>query len=139
MFTNQNKYLAQIIVKGVGGNFDPIILFYTLLTKHTNKLRYFYTQDAKDAEACLNAIKTGLISQSEKVVGLTLDLFGGLGNIYSWFTTGETTSCATTLFLGVKRHPQLKARFWKLLLQIIKNEEISFFTKNYHTSFQSAV
>lgn len=73
------------------------------------------------------------------MVGLSLELFGGLGNIYSWFTTVETSSCASTYFLGLKRHPQLKTRFWKLLLQIIKKEELSFFTKCYSGSFQSAV
>jgi hypothetical protein len=62
-------------------------------------------------------VKPGLISKSEKVVGLAIDLFGKLGNIYSWFT-GEGM-CSTTFFLGVKRHPSLKQRFWKLLLQII--------------------
>ena len=38
LFTNQTKYLAHIIVKGVNENFDPIILFYSLLNKHHQKL-----------------------------------------------------------------------------------------------------
>jgi hypothetical protein len=42
LFTNQNKYLAHIIVKGLNENFSPIILFYSLLNKHSKKLRDFY-------------------------------------------------------------------------------------------------
>lgn len=49
LFTNQNKYLAHIIVKGVNENFDSIILFYSLLNKHAHKLKSFYDQDSRDA------------------------------------------------------------------------------------------
>jgi len=42
LFTNQNKYLAHIIVKGVNESFDPVILFYSLLNKHSEKLKKFY-------------------------------------------------------------------------------------------------
>ena len=39
LFTNQNKYLAHIIVKGVNDEYGGIILFYTLLNKHSKKLK----------------------------------------------------------------------------------------------------
>ena len=64
LFTNQNKYLAHIIVKGLNENFSPIILFYSLLNKHSKKLRDFYEQDSRDAEACLLALKPGFISKN---------------------------------------------------------------------------
>lgn len=67
LFTNQNKYLAHVIVKGVNDNFDSIILFYSLLNKHANKLKSFYEHDSRDAEACLYALKPGFISKNEKV------------------------------------------------------------------------
>lgn len=67
LFTNQNKYLAHIIVKGLNDNFDAIILFYSLLNKHSNKLKLFYEQDNRDAEACLYALKPGFISKNQKV------------------------------------------------------------------------
>ena len=35
LFTNQNKYLAHIIVKGLNDDFSAIVLFYTLLHKHS--------------------------------------------------------------------------------------------------------
>jgi hypothetical protein len=54
------------------------------------------------------------------VAGLAIELFGKLGSIYAWFV-GEG-KCAVTFFLGLKRHPALRQRFWELLLLIIKEE-----------------
>lgn len=107
LFTNQNKYLAHLIVKGLNDNFDPIILFYSLLNKHAAKLKFFHDQDPRDAEACLYALKPGFISKSQKVAELSLDLFGKLGNIYEWFIS-EDSKCAGTFLLGVKRHQALR-------------------------------
>lgn len=119
LFTNQNKYLAHIIVKGVTDNFDSIILFYSLLNKHAKKLKAFYEEDSHDAEACLYALKPGFISKNQKVAELTLELFGQLGDIYQWFV-GEEGKCAGTLLLGLKRHPSLRELYWHLLLEIIE-------------------
>ena len=85
LFTNQNKFLAHIIVKGLNDNYDPIILFYSLLNKHAQKLKNFHDQAPRDAEACLYALKPGFISKSQKVAELTLQLFGKLGSVYEWF------------------------------------------------------
>lgn len=49
LFTNQNKYLAHIIVKGLNDSFDSIVLFYSLLIKHARKLRTFHEEDPRDA------------------------------------------------------------------------------------------
>ena len=81
LFTNQNKYLAHIIVKGLNDNYEPIILLYTLLNKHALKLKEFHEQDARDAEACLYAIKPGFISKNQQVAELSLELFSKLGNL----------------------------------------------------------
>lgn len=119
LFTNQNKYLAHIIVKGLNQNFSPIILFYSLLNKHSKKLRDFYEQDSRDAEACLLALKPGFISKSEQVSELTIELFGKLGNIYGWFIS-EDSKCSSTLLLGLKRHQNLRENYWSLLTQLIQ-------------------
>lgn len=39
LFTNQNKYLAHLIVKGINEDFTGVILFYTLLNKYSKKLK----------------------------------------------------------------------------------------------------
>jgi hypothetical protein len=72
LFTNQNKLLSHIIVRGVNDNFEPIVLFYSLLNKHAHKLRHFQELDSRDAESCLFAIKTGFVSKSERVAGLAI-------------------------------------------------------------------
>lgn len=88
-------------------SFDSIILFYSLLNKHAKKLKTFYEEDSRDAEACLYALKPGFISKNQKVAELALELFGQLGNIYQWFV-GEEGKCVGTLLLGLKRHPSLR-------------------------------
>ena len=42
LFTNQNKYLAHVIAKGINEDFTGIIIFYTLLNKHDKKLKKLY-------------------------------------------------------------------------------------------------
>lgn len=78
LFTNQNKYLAHIIVKGINDNFDPIILFYSLLLKHAEKLKSLLKLSPNDANACLYAIKPGFLSKSQAVSELTLEVFSKL-------------------------------------------------------------
>lgn len=56
-------------------------------------------------------------------------------NIYKWFIS-EEGKCSGTLLLGIKRHVQLRDHFWKLLLSIIKGEEVEYFTTHYGPSFQ---
>jgi hypothetical protein len=137
LFTNQNKYLAQIIVKGINDSFDPIILFYSLLNKHSDKLKFFHSQDNRDSEACLYAIKPGFISKNQKVAELTLELFGKLDNVYGWFVS-EDSKVTGTYLLGTKRHPVLRELYWRLLLEIIEGQEVEFFTEHYPKSFQTA-
>jgi hypothetical protein len=85
------------------------------LNKYSNKLKVFYEQDSRDAEACLYALKPGFISKSQKVAELSIELFGKLGNIYQWFA-GDESKCSGTLLLGLKRHPDLRDVYWGLLL-----------------------
>lgn len=123
LFTNQNKYLAHLIVKGINDNFDGVILFYSLLQKHLKKLKYFCESDPRDAESCLYAIKPGMISKNQKVAELSIDIFNSMKNVYDWFIS-ETGRGSTTLFLGIKRHPSLTSLYWDLLLKIIQDDYI---------------
>ena len=82
LFTNQNKYLAHIIAKGVNEDFTGIILFYTLLNKHETKIKKLYQSNQKDTESMLYAIKPGFISKNDKVAELTIQIFSKLSNIY---------------------------------------------------------
>lgn len=67
LFTNQNKYLAHLVVKGVNEHFDGVKLFYKLLNKYYKKLKSFIDSDPKDAHSCFYAIKPGFISKDENV------------------------------------------------------------------------
>jgi hypothetical protein len=135
LFTNQNKYLAHLLVKGVNDNFEGVVLFYSLLNKHKGRFREFIENDPKDAESLLYAVKPGLISKSVKVAELSLDLFQGLPRVYDWFV-GDTGRGSATLALGIKRHPYLTDRYCDLLLEIVRNEEVEFFTNHFQSSFR---
>ena len=67
LFTNQNKYLAHIIVKGVNEDFSGMLLFYSLLNKHSRKFKSFCEDNPDDAHSCLYAIKPGFISKMAKI------------------------------------------------------------------------
>jgi hypothetical protein len=119
LFTNQNKYLAHLIVKGINDNFEGVQLFYSLLLKHLKKLKQFCDNDIRDAESCLYAIKPGMISKSQRVAEMTIEIFTAMKDIYGWFVSDNGRG-SNTLMLGIKRHPQLAPQFWDLLLKIIQ-------------------
>lgn len=123
LFTNQNKYLAHIIVKGVNDNFDPIILFYSLLNKHHKKLVSLLSASEKDAAACLYAIKPGFMSKSDRVAELTLELFGTLENSYSWFVSIDS-KCINSFLLGYTRHINLRSVFWNSLINLVSKHVV---------------
>jgi|JI9StandDraft_2_1071091.scaffolds.fasta_scaffold158127_1 hypothetical protein len=110
LFTNQNKYLAHLLVKGINDSFEGVVLFYSLLIKHKSKLKEYLEKDPRDAESLLYAVKPGLISKSFKVAELAIELFKGLSKTYDWFIS-ETGRGAATVCLGVKRHPQLANKY----------------------------
>jgi len=49
LFTNQNKYLAHLFVKGINDGFEGVVLFYSLLMKHESKLKEFLERDPRDS------------------------------------------------------------------------------------------
>lgn len=84
LFTNQNKYLAHVIAKGVKGDFRPIINFYESLRAHIPKIKSLFESDPKSEGFTLYALKPGLVSKSPEVVLLTIDLFQQF-DMYEWF------------------------------------------------------
>ena len=92
-------------------DFTGVRLFYNLLNKNAKKLKSFIENDLKDAESCLFAIKAGFISKDPQVAVLTVELFSKLGKIYHWLVDDHTKG-ASTILLGVKRHPYLNAKIW---------------------------
>lgn len=92
-------------------------------------------RDPKDAESLLYAVKPGLISKSPKVAELSIELFRSIQKIYGWFVS-ETGRGAATVCLGVKRHPQLAGKYNELMLGIIQNEEMDFFSNHFRNCFR---
>lgn len=134
LFTNQNKYLAHLIAKGLKGDFTPIIKFYEDLKDHVPKMKSLFENDSKSEAFTLYALKPGLVSKSPEVVQLTIDLFKEF-EIYEWFI-GES-KCLLTLLLGVKRHPDLNYSYVDLLVKITEDNFADFITNIYKTQFET--
>lgn len=75
LFTNQNKYLAHVIAKGLKGEFSQIISFYQELQKYIAKLKTMFESDPKSQGFTLYALKPGLVSKNKEVVLETINLF----------------------------------------------------------------
>ena len=99
------------------------MLFYTLLNKHAAKFKNFVESNPQDAESTLYAVKPGFISKSPEVAQLTITLFKNLKkNVYEWFV-GESRG-ASTMLLGIKRHPHFRYEIWDLMSDIAKDNDI---------------
>ena len=96
LFTNQNKYLAHLMVKGINETFEGVQLFYGLLLKHAGKFKEFTAGDPRDAESLLYAIKPGLISKDQRVAELAIQVFGTVSNVYFWLVSETSRGCRLT-------------------------------------------
>jgi hypothetical protein len=74
LLTNSNQYLLHSVVKGLKGNYDPIIKYYKMLGKNTIHLWNLIQLESEKNQnhstmlMILNALKTGLFSHSADVI-----------------------------------------------------------------------
>ena len=92
LFTNNNKYLAHILAKGVKGIFEPIVSFYKEVFANANQLNKLFSEDGtrKSLVFAFQALKPGMISKSFEVAYEAIRLFNKLASIVSpipkeWF------------------------------------------------------
>ncbi|CAK88326.1 unnamed protein product (macronuclear) [Paramecium tetraurelia] len=134
LFTNNNKYLAHILAKGVKGVFEPIIAFYKETYANSNQLNKLFNEDAtkKSMIFAFQALKPGLVSKSYDVVYEAVRLFTRLGSlipvqlIREWFL--EDQGGLYTALMGARRHPELVQFQVELILQFGRNNFVEVFT-----------
>ena len=135
LFTNQNKYLAHVIAKGLKGDFTQVIQFYSSIRdSYMPKMLSLFEHDPKSESFTLYALKPGLVSKNKEVVQLTIDILKQL-DAYEWFV-GES-KCLLTFILGLKRHPDLAEDFADLLISLTRNNFTEFITKHYKPQFEN--
>ena len=66
LLSNDSKYLAHILAKGLKGDFRPIDAFIAELLKNLGKIVAF-SKNKENESFFLRSIKPGLISKSEPV------------------------------------------------------------------------
>ncbi|CAD8059186.1 unnamed protein product [Paramecium sonneborni] len=142
LFTNNNKYLAHILAKGVKGVFEPIVSFYKETYANSNQLNKLFNEDStkKSMIFALQALKPGLISKSYDVVYEAVRLFTRLGSlipvqlIREWFL--ENQGGLHTALMGAKRHPELVKFQVEMILQFGKNNFVEVFTNGIRNVLQ---
>ena len=123
LLTNSNQYLLHSVVKGLKGNYDPILKFYRGMLKvvhHLCNLLELESQRNKNHSTMLmvmNALKTGLFSYKDEVILLTLDLLTKISEVsfemsiypavYQWFITTTQEGGISALLYILKKHAEL--------------------------------
>lgn len=81
MLTNGSKYLAHVIAKGVKGDYEPIISWYTELYAYTDHIVHLLKTGSSQNvfPFLLNAFKPGLVSKDPRVAAWAARLISKLG------------------------------------------------------------
>ena len=137
LFTNHNKYLAHLIVKGFKDDFDPVVAFYTHILSHIHTITKLFEADPKSRSFTLYALKPGFVSKSEEVVSLTLKVFSQVAVQYEWFV-GES-KCLQTVLMGIRRHPELGGQFGEMLVRVAGEELVDLLKNQYKDKFENPV
>ena len=67
LLSNGNKYLAHVLVKGIKGNFDPLIQWLQELYTNIQYILPFLTQEDLLIPVILQAVKPALLSKSSEI------------------------------------------------------------------------
>ena len=67
LLSNGNKYLAHVLVKGIKGNYDPLILWLQEIYSNIQLILPFLTQEDLLIPVVLQAVKPALLSKSSDV------------------------------------------------------------------------
>lgn len=123
LLTNSNQYLLHSVVKGLKGNYDPILKFYRNMGKYVHHLCNLLELESKKNQnhstmlMIMNALKTGLFSYHDEVILSTLDLLSRISEVafelsifpavYQWFITTTQEGGISALLYILKKHEDL--------------------------------
>ncbi|KAM3135414.1 hypothetical protein pb186bvf_012433 [Paramecium bursaria] len=138
LYADNNKYLAQVITKGVQRVYEPIINFYDeIFTQTDHLLSLIQEEPDKGLKFALQILKTGLVSKSQDVALCSIKVLGKLVIVsvqkrlqitkllHEWYILNGLQ----TNLLAIKRHPQLVDSLVDLLLLFCKNNLVELFTQ----------
>ena len=83
MLTEGNKYLAQIVIRGIKGNFKPILGWYQEVSANSKRLTNLVeaeTPQSTTAKMALNTLKPGFYSKNPDVAYWACKLFAKIAH-----------------------------------------------------------
>jgi hypothetical protein len=118
LLSNSSTLLIHVIVKGLKGNFEPIINWYKELFIHCKVLVRIFSVEAEGVTAIfhvLDIIKAGLYSKSVEVANWSLRLLGKIasqmneygisGVAWDWFI--NENGCLHIILHSIENHKEL--------------------------------
>lgn len=133
-----NKYLAHVVIKGVKGDFEPIVLWYQDVYANINHLMSLLVKE-ESPEAVTNVLqvlKPGLMSKEEEVAQAAIKLYLKLAiDLLSldlmapaaeWFfcENGGLFAC----LVCIKRHPETVENITTMMVQFGASNMFDLFT-----------
>ncbi|KAL4487004.1 hypothetical protein ABPG73_008863 [Tetrahymena malaccensis] len=137
LMTENCKYLAHAIVKGVRGLFDPIILLYQNINEYITHFFELCLKDIKIIFIIMNALKTGMVCKNDTVAQLACNFIFGFGvefnkrnlsnKAWDWFVNDNNNGLYTCIKC-IKRHPKLNEEIVKIFYQYGQFNFVELFT-----------
>lgn len=147
VLSNNHKYLAHIVAKGIKDVFEPIIRWFKTLTSNVRHLASLIgkEQDRKHTiEFVHHALKVGLVSKDFEVAHYACKFFQKLAYEYfsqdllsyawDWFVAdqGGLQYC----LLCIKRHPEIAENAISVIIEFARYSLMELFThhlKRFHS------
>ena len=146
MLSNNHKYLAHIVVKGMKDSFDSVLTWFDDLNFHANYLVSLMAKDDDKKHAMVfvhHALKAGFISKDSDVAQTTCMLFQTLANEYlnqhllsyawEWFVSDQ--GGLQYVLNCIKRHPDIAESAISVMLEFAKFNLVELFShhlKRFH-------
>jgi hypothetical protein len=123
LLTNSNQYLLHSVVKGLKGNYDPVVRLYKNMHRYSNHLCNLIELESEKNQnnstmlMIFNALKIGLFSYNDGVILACLELFLKISDltvdlsiyeaVYQWFITTTQEGGISAILYVLKKHEDL--------------------------------
>lgn len=123
LLTNSNQYLLHSVVRGLKGNYDPVVRLYKNMSRYSNHLCNLIELESEKNQnnstmlMIFNALKIGLFSYNDGVILACLDFFQKISEltmelsiyeaVYQWFITTTQEGGISAILYVLKKHEDL--------------------------------
>lgn len=139
MLSNNHKYLAHIVVKGIKEVFEPIINWFRELSANISQLVYLIAQEEDKKHTMVfvhHGLKAGLVSKDFEVAQIACSFFQQLSYEYlnqdllsyawEWFVSDQGGLQYT--LMCIKRHPEIAESAIRVIIEFSRYNLMELFT-----------